>query len=130
MDEKIVGEDPLEVAARLFAAIERGDVDALREIYSPDAKIWHNHDQQTQGRDENLAVLRWVVKNVTGMRYDDVRRQRTDRGFVQQHVLRGRGPSGATLEIHACIVCTVADGRITRLDEYLDSAQITALLGT
>jgi ketosteroid isomerase-like protein len=30
--------------------------------------------------------------------------------------------------VPACIVCTVTNGRITRLDEYLDSAHVAPLL--
>lgn len=120
--------ESLEVADKLFAAIPRGDLDAVRGIYAPDAQIWHNHDGVTQDVTANLRVLAWVVQNVKGIRYEEVRRQATPTGFVQQHVLRGTGPSGKPVEIPACIVCTVAGGRITRLDEYLDSAQIAALL--
>jgi ketosteroid isomerase-like protein len=34
--------EPLEVADRLFAAIEAGDIDAVRELYHPDIAVWHN----------------------------------------------------------------------------------------
>jgi len=119
----------LELADRFFAAIPKGDLETVRAIYAPDARIWHNNDQATQDVEQNLAVLGWVTKNIAGLRYEDVRRQATPSGFVQQHVLRGTAPSGAPLEIPACILCTVSNGRITRLDEYLDSAHIAALLG-
>ena len=119
----------LELADRFFAAIPKGDLETVRAIYAPDARIWHNNDQVTQDVEQNLAVLGWVTKNIAGLRYEDVRRQATPSGFVQQHVLRGTAPSGAPLEIPACILCTVSNGRITRLDEYLDSAHIAALLG-
>lgn len=74
-------------------------------------------------------MLGWVTKNIAGLRYEDVRRHATPSGFVQQHVLRGTAPSGAPLEVPACIVCAVANGRITRLDEYLDSAHVAVLRG-
>jgi ketosteroid isomerase-like protein len=120
--------DPMAVAERFFAAIGRGDLDAVRAIYAPDAVIWHNHDGVEQDVEQNLAVLAWVVKNVSGLRYEDVRRFPTPGGFVQQHVLRGAAPSGVAVEIPACIVCAVAGGRITRLDEYLDSGHVSPLL--
>ena len=41
----------------------------------------------------------------------------------------GTSPSGARFAIPACIVCTVVDGLVTRLDEYLDSAQTGAIAG-
>ncbi|MFI5315020.1 MAG: nuclear transport factor 2 family protein [Myxococcota bacterium] len=119
--------ESLEVAEKLFAAIPRGDLEAVRGIYAPAAEIWHNHDGVTQDVAANLRVLDWVVRNISGLRYEDVRRQATPTGFVQQHVLRGSGPGGKPVEIAACIVCRVERGRITRLDEYLDSAQLRAL---
>jgi ketosteroid isomerase-like protein len=48
---------------------------------------------------------------------------------VQQHVLRGTAPDGTPLEVPAMMRVTVADGRITRLEEYLDTAQVAALRG-
>ena len=119
----------LELAERLFAAIERGDAEAIREIYAPGCVIWHNNDGATQAVEENLRTLRWVIRNIAGVRYEEVRRQETPTGFVQQHVLRGTAPNGQPLEVPACIVCTVEDGHITRLDEYLDSAHLVALRG-
>jgi ketosteroid isomerase-like protein len=120
----------VEAGARLFAAIEAGDVDAVRSIYAPDAVIWHNHDGVEQSVDENLRVLRWMVRSCSDVRYTEVRRSSTDTGFVQQHVLRLVSPAGEALAIPACIVGTVdGDGRITRIDEYLDSAQIGRLVG-
>ncbi len=117
----------LDLCEQLFSAITRGDIDAVRVIYADDAVIWHNNDGVEQSPEQNLRVLRWVVRNVKDLRYEDIRRHETPTGFVQQHVLRGFAPNGTALEIPACIVCTVVDGRITRLDEYLDSAQIAPL---
>lgn len=122
--------DPLEVADRLFAAICSGDLAALRELYAPTLKVWHNFDRTEQSREENLRVLAWIAKNVAGLRYENVRRERTESGFVQQHVLRGTPPGGEPLEVSACLVCRVEGGRITRIDEYLDSAALAPLLRT
>ena len=120
--------DPvLELAERLIAAIVAGDVEAVRDIYSPNARIWHNFDQLEQTVDENLGVLRWLVRNVSSLRYEEIRRHRTDAGFVQQHVLRGTSRSGQALELPACLICTVKDGHITRLEEYFDSAQLAPI---
>jgi uncharacterized protein len=118
----------LAVADRLFAAVEARDIDAVRAIYAPDAVIWHNNDGLEQTVEENLRVLAWVARNVKGMRYEEVRRTATATGFIEQHVLRGTAPSGDELRVPACIVCIVEGGRITRLDEYLDSAHVAPLL--
>lgn len=117
----------LDVAERLFAAIMAGDVEAVAALYAPDVAIWHNSDGREQDKEENLRVLRWVTRNVEELRYEEIRREATASGFVQQHVLRGKAANGSAVEIPACIVGTVRDGLITRIDEYLDSAQTEVL---
>lgn len=117
----------LELCDRFFAATTRGDIGAVREMYAPKAVIWHNDDGREQTPDQNLRVLAWVTANIKELRYEEVRRHELPSGPVEQHVLRGTAPTGAPLGIPACIVCEVKEGRITRLDEYLDSAQTAAL---
>ncbi len=116
-----------DVAEQLFAAIENGDVGTVRDLYSPDAVIWHNTDGREQSADQNLATLMWVVENLAERRYEDVRRSVTDRGFVQQHMMRWTKVDGTRAELPACIVATCADGLITRIDEYLDSAHVARI---
>jgi len=115
------------VAARFFAAIEAGDTEAIQSIYAPDAVVWHNTDEVEQGVGQNLIVLRWVIDNVKGWHYEDVRRTSFEGGFVQQHVGKGSAPNGTAVAMPACIVGRVEDGRVTRIDEYLDSAGVAAL---
>jgi ketosteroid isomerase-like protein len=118
----------LDLCDRFFAAVTAGDLDAVRAMYAPNAVIWHNNDGAEQGVEENLRVLRWATTRIADFRYEDVRRTATASGFMEQHTLRGQAPNGEELRVPACIVCTVRDGRITRLDEYFDSAQIAALI--
>jgi ketosteroid isomerase-like protein len=118
-----------ELADRLFAAIEAGDIDAVRDMYSYDAVIWHNYDGVEQSAEQNLRVLQWVVENLSQRNYEDVRRIPTPTGFVQQHVLRFTRADGTRQEIPACMVATCADGKITRIDEYLDSAHVARIAG-
>jgi ketosteroid isomerase-like protein len=121
-------QDALELCDRLFAAIASGKVEAVRDLYARDAKIWHNYDGVVQSVEENLRVLGWVVENVGGLRYEEIRRQSSERGFVQQHVLRGTTRRGEPLEVPACLVAEVERGKITRIDEYIDSAHLGPLL--
>ena len=119
--------DNSELADRLFAAIQQGDVDTVGGLYSDDAVIWHNFDGIEQPRDANLVVLAWMTANVDNLRYDDIQRHDFDGGFVQQHVLRGTTKTGAQLEVPSCLVVHVDGDRITRIDEYLDTAHLRAL---
>jgi ketosteroid isomerase-like protein len=123
-------DDPLRLAERLFTAVTTGDIDGVRACYAPDVVVWHNSDNVGQSAEENLRVLGWVTKNIRDLRYEEVRRQRTPTGFVQQHVLRGTAPNGTALAVPACLVATVVDGRITRLDEYLDASHFAAALAS
>jgi ketosteroid isomerase-like protein len=121
--------ESLAVAERFFAAIEAGDINAIYETYAPDAVIWHNFDNVEQTRDENVRMLGWSVKHLGNMRYTDVRRTATDTGFAQQHVLRAINPKGVEIEVPAALFVSVRDGRITRLDEYLDSRHVALITG-
>ena len=122
-------EEKLYVLNRMFAAIPAGDIEAVKAIYHPEAAIWHNTDNLEQAVPDNLRTLGWVAANIRNLRYDDIRRTAMDSGqVVQEHVLRGVGPTGKQLNIVGTIVFTFdEDGRITRLEEYLDSAQVAAL---
>lgn len=112
-----------ELVVAFFAALEAGDIETLREIYAPDAVIWHNDDLVEQPLEENLKVLAGLHRVVSGLRYDVTRRVPAPDGVLQQHVLRGTLPNGAAVELHAAMYLQVRDGRITRIEEYLDSGK-------
>jgi ketosteroid isomerase-like protein len=116
------------LAALLVSSITKGDIATLRErVYQPDVVIWHNFDQAEQHLEDNMKVMAWMGKNLTGLSYDEVKVQATPDGYVQQHVLRGTANDGTKIEVPACLIVTVTDGKISRLDEYLDTAQVAAL---
>jgi ketosteroid isomerase-like protein len=119
-----VGEDTV---IRFFAALEAGDIDTLREIYSPDAVIWHNDDLIEQSVDDNLKVLQGLHKAVSGLHYEIIRRAPAGDGVIQQHVLRGTLPDGQAVALHAAMYLQVRDGHVTRIEEYLDSANRSSI---
>ena len=119
----------MDIARRLFTAIEDGDIAGVEQLYAPDIVVWHNYDGAGQTAAENLRTLRWLTRNVTNLRYDEIRLQETPNGFVQQYVLRASAPDGTALDVPVCMVGTVADGQITRLEEYMDSAHVRSLPG-
>ena len=116
----------LAIAETFFRAIEAGDVAAIRAIYAPDAVIWHNNDQLEQTVEGNLRVLEWVARNLKNRHYRVKRRVAIPGGFLQQHILEAETANGP-FAMPACIVVEIKDGRISRLDEYLDSGQTAAL---
>jgi uncharacterized protein len=115
--------EEVELVVRFFAALEGGDIDTVREIYAPDAVIWHNDDLLEQPVEENLKVLGSMHRAVSGLRYDIIRRVPAADGVLQQHILRGRLQNGTDVELHAAMYLQVRDGHITRIEEYLDSGR-------
>jgi ketosteroid isomerase-like protein len=113
------------LAKRFFDYVEAGDVDGLVACYAPDAKIWHNTDGLEQRPEDNRKTLKAMAERILDRVYDERRVAVHPGGFTHQHVLRGtRKHDGVRLALPACIVCQVKDGKITRLDEYFDSAHV------
>ncbi|HVN40113.1 MAG TPA: nuclear transport factor 2 family protein [Myxococcota bacterium] len=112
------------IASDFFAAIERRDLDAVRELYSPDVQIWHNVTGRTQTREENVKLLRFFTGRVSELRYEVLARDFFEGGFVQRHVLHGKLASGEPIAAPVCLVVYVSKGRIERLFEYLDPAAV------
>ena len=113
------------LATRYFDLMQRGDMDGVLACYAPDARIWHNTDGLEETPEENVRTLTASGTRVVDREYVDRRLEVFPTGFVQQHVLRGtRVHDGAIVELPACLVAEVRDGRITRLDGYFDSARV------
>ncbi|ROO87057.1 ketosteroid isomerase-like protein [Actinocorallia herbida] len=110
-------------AAAFFAAIESGDIDAVRALYAPDAVIWHNDDLVEQTVEENLMVLGGLQRIARHLRYEILRQADTGDGVLQQHILHVGLPDGRDFGLNVAIYVQVKDGRVTRIEEYLDSAQ-------
>jgi len=117
----------LELAERFIGAIERGDIDTVRDCYAPNAVIWHNFDGIEQTREQNLRTLGWLVKALPKRKYEISRREMLPDGFFQQHLLTGTTSAGQAFAMPACVICRIANGQITRLDEYLDPAPAAQL---
>jgi len=111
-----------------FAAIQRGDIDAVAAFYADDIEVWHNVTRSSLNKAGSLDLLRYWIRTVTSMRYDVLERRTFDGGAVQRHVVHGTA-HGTSLEVPVCIVFHVDGGRITRIYEYLDQAAVAAVFG-
>jgi ketosteroid isomerase-like protein len=114
---------------RITVAALAGDGSDLFNIYTEDAVIWHNHDDREQTVAQNVKLLERMPQWVKDREYADRRIQVFEGGAVQQHTLKGtRISTGEPIALHACAVIQVnEEGRITRLDEYFDSAEAMKL---
>ena len=113
------------MATRFFDAIEDGDIDTMKNSFAPDAEIWHNTDELVGTPEQTAQTLTGMVARIKDREYADRRLTVFPGGFVQQHVLKGvRTHDDGAVRLPCAIICSVVDGKITRLDEYFDSAHV------
>lgn len=110
------------VIDRFFAALASGDLAGAGDCLAHDARVWHGFDGIAQDRASILAAFGELIAQFPERGIADVRRQPTPSGYVQQHLFVVRSQSGQRIAWPVCVVVQVVDGRITRLDEYIDRA--------
>jgi len=109
-----------ELANRFFAAIEREDMDAVRQAYAPDVEYWMNFMPETHGLEMILNMVSVFHQKVKNLHYDVESREFFQGGFVQRCRIMGELASGEALAVPLCLIIYVEDGRIVRLYEYLN----------
>jgi len=123
-----MGQTLLDIAGSLFKCIEAGDPEGVDALYSDDVEVWHNFSNAIQTKAENLQTLTGLIASVDEIRYDvKERTSLDDERVMQRHDLCCTTNDGTRFTIPACIFITVREGRIVRIDEYLDSAQANEL---
>ena len=117
-------DDIAALAKRFFDGLEQGNIGILREVYAPNVKIWHNTDGLEQTLEDNEATLTGFIERIPKRQYANRRVHTFPGGFVQQHTLKGTKKDGKEVALDAVIICKVENGKVTRLDEYFDSAAV------
>ena len=119
----------LALCDRFFDAIEQKDFATVEKCYAPDCIIWHNvFGRDTTGA-ENLAALPKSYEGQRRRTYDDRTIDTFEGGFVIQYTLAGVQHNGHRGALWICIVGLCRDGKITRIDEYMDSSKFAAWAG-
>ncbi len=116
-----------ELANRFFDAIERLDIDAVKQAYAPDVVYWMNAMPETQGLDAILDLMRFFHQKVKNLHYEVESREFFPGGFVQRCRITGDLASGEALAVPLCLIIYMEDGRIVRLYEYIDTASMTSV---
>lgn len=112
----------LAAGEKLFTAVEYGDLEDLWKIFADGAVVWHNTDNKLTSVAQSIKNLRAIKDATTVFHYEDIRREPTPDGFVQQHVLHMKMKTGEEIHDRCCCVCRVENGRIAHMDAYHDSA--------
>jgi ketosteroid isomerase-like protein len=119
----------LDVADRLFGAIEDSDVAGVEQLFGPGIAVRKTGDERDNDRRRSARIIGWFIDSTSDRRYEVLDRQVFEGGFVQQHILHAHGHPGSVVAMRVCIVIKVgADGLITRIDEYFDPADLAELL--
>jgi ketosteroid isomerase-like protein len=111
-----------------FAAIERGDLEAVAAAYADEVQVWHNVTGAALDKPASVDLLRYWCSRVDGRRYEVLERSEYDGGVVQRHVVRGT-VDGKPLAADVCIVFHLDGRSITRIYEYLDPASVASVFG-
>ena len=117
----------IELAETLFAAFTRGDEPTVRRLCSEDLQAIQNF-AQPMSLDSLMKFSLAVNQLVQDFRYEDAIRTETSSGFVEEHRVRGTLPDGSELDLSACVVAEVEQGRIAVLREYLDGSAAAGLV--
>lgn len=114
---------------RTFAAAEANDWATFRSMFADDAVMKQNVGPE-QSIDQAMKTLPRLTADGTTLRYENVRRVGGKSNITEMHDAVFTKPDGRVVRIDLCVVVQFnEDGKITRTDEYLDSAATTGLLG-
>ncbi|MDT0509793.1 nuclear transport factor 2 family protein [Novosphingobium sp. MMS21-SN21R] len=105
---------------RFFNSMQGCRTDIVRECLTEDAIVWHSFDRVAMTPDDVVKSWEAIAARYTETSVTDIRRQTTPTGFVQQHLFVVRAGDGPRKAWPVCVVVQIADGRIARLDEYID----------
>ncbi len=116
-----------DLAERFFTASAGGDTAAMTALCAEDVVV-----RQNSGPSLGLRALTGlagaVKKAAPDFRYENAVRYDTGAGFVEEHDVCGTLADGTTFRMAVCVVATVAEGLITSMHEYLDTADAQPLL--
>ena len=122
MDDKAMND----LGDALFRAFESDDMARLNELLADDFVAWSNASGAESDKAALLGSLKGLRSVLAQHRYENVRRIIGPDGFVEQHEVRGSRPDGQAVDLgDVCVVVRVTpNGRVRRLDEYLDTARL------
>lgn len=120
----------LETLADRVVRRAEGDWEALREYWADEVVVWHcydNAEQRFKGHARSseagaeLTALSRVLDDFA--RTSTVHVSESTNTIIETSVWTGRTKAGLDMRNSTCVLYSVVDGRITRMDVYDDSNQ-------
>jgi ketosteroid isomerase-like protein len=111
-----------EFASRLMRSLQDGDFETTETCFEPGATWWMNG--KLRGRFAEILPEMKRSKAERGANpHLEIRRMYSAKGFTDQHLVRLPQKTGPAIELNVCVVVRRGeDGRVTRFEEYFDSA--------
>lgn len=117
------------VAATL-ALVQEGDTGPISEIITSDAVVWHNYDDLAQDLVPTFPRIAGLSKIVDNLELEVVAEDVIDDGVVVQLVFRGDiKHNGKKLDVRNCIFLRGRDGKLARMEEYVDPNMQEQMMG-
>lgn len=128
-----------EVARSYFEAVARQDVDAMEAHYEPggggpihglvDLKVGENYREWFETLFRAFPDWKFEVLNLVAEGERAAVEWRATATFDGDARFEGLDPNGARLDVQACDMVTIRDGRISRIDAYSSGTEIARQLG-
>jgi ketosteroid isomerase-like protein len=115
------------VARQFFEASSAANLEAMAALCAPDVRVRQNSGP-VGGVTALLGLAKAVKRVAPDFRYENAVRSDTGVGFVEEHDVCGTLSDGTAFRLAVCVVATVANGKITSMHEYLDTAGAAPLL--
>ena len=115
-----------EVCNRFFDAYQDHKIEEVADVISDDFVVWMLPFDKTMEREP------WLKATVPGWQshrsrtYNDRQIETFDSGFVVRYTLNLTEHDGRKWHTRVCIVAQCRDGKITRMDEYIDPPRTKA----
>jgi ketosteroid isomerase-like protein len=117
-----------ELAKGFLRSIAARDLGAMRELLDDDAVFWTNVTMTDTDKETRLQRIALEFKTFDTFTFEDERIDDFGNGFVIRARAKGSLPGGISFGFPICIVGDSRNGRIRRLEEYLDPAAVTPIL--
>ena len=118
----------VEVALAVLDVLATGNPHAADHVLADDAVLWHNDGNGEAQAAEGFAGASGLHQIVEDLTVEVLLAEPLPTGAVLRFEVHGtvRG-TGGQLCARNCMFATVVDGRITRVDEYLDPTFLAQL---
>jgi pimeloyl-ACP methyl ester carboxylesterase len=108
-------------AERLTTALSSGAPESVRAAFAPHGTVVLGTGGPARTVEDTVDAVRAVHDRVAAWSIEEIRRQSTAEGYVQQHTNRFLLRDGSEVRSHSCLVVAVdAQDRIERVEEYFD----------